>query len=112
MRLKPKHEGAVERRKDQRYGVQLPVLFNGDRGGSGTVLDLSVNGCLIASPTPVELGNYLCLWLYLPHDAVPILIEGAEVRWSAEEGFGVSFLTLQPHEQIRLFEYLNTIATT
>lgn len=102
----------MERRKDPRYEVQLPVLFNGDRGGSGTVVDLSVNGCLIASPTPVELGNYLCLWLYLPHDAAPILIEGAEVRWSAEEGFGVHFLTLQADEQIRLFEYLNTIATT
>ena len=102
----------MERRRDSRYEVQLPVLFNGDRGGSGTVLDLSVNGCLIASPAPVELGNYLCLWLYLPHDPAPVLIEGAEVRWSAEEGFGVCFLTLQPQEQLRLLAYLNVIATT
>jgi len=37
---------------------------------------------------------------------VPILIEGAEVRWSAEERFGVCFMTLQPQEQIRLSQYL------
>lgn len=99
-------------RQAPRVTVQLPVLFNGDRGGSGTIQDLSVNGCLIVSPTRVEPGDYLCLWLYLPHDASPIVIEGAEVRWSAEERFGVCFLTLQPQDQIRLFEYLNTIATT
>lgn len=95
-----------------RYAVQLPVLFNGDRGGLGTIQDLSVNGCLIVSPTQVQPGDYLCLWLYLPHDVSPIVIEGAEVRWSAEERFGVCFRTLQPEEQIRLFEYLNTKATT
>ena len=99
-------------RQVPRFTVQLPVLFNGDRGGLGTIQDLSVNGCLIVSDTPVEPGDYLCLWLYLPHDVSPIVIEGAEVRWSAEEQFGVCFLTLQPQEQSRLFEYLNTIATT
>jgi hypothetical protein len=87
-------------------------LFNGDREGSGTIQDLSVNGCLIVSPTPVEPGDSLSLWLSHPHELSPILIEGAEVRWSADERFGVCFLTLQPQEQIRLFEYLNTIATT
>ena len=99
-------------RQVPRYTVELPVLFNGDRGGAGIIQDLSVNGCLIVSDTRVEPGNYLCLWLYLPHDPSPIVIEGAEVRWSAEERFGVCFLTLQPPEQIRLFEYLNTVATT
>jgi len=105
-------EDAVERRKHPRYEVQLPVLFDGDRNGSGTINDLSVNGSLIVSPTQVKPGDHLSLWLYLPHEAVPILIQGAEVRWSAGERFGVCFLTLQPQEQIRLFEYLNTIATT
>ena len=100
------NENAAERRNYPRYEVQLPVLFNGDREGSGTIKDLSVNGSLIVSPTQVEPGDHLSLWLYLPHEAVPILIEGAEVRWSADERFGVSFLTLQPHEQIRLFQYL------
>ena len=95
----------MERRNIPRYGVHLPVLFNGDREGSGTVHDLSVNGCLIVSPTQVKHGDSLSLWLSLPHDAVPILIEGAEVRWSTEGRFGVCFMTLQPHEQIRLFQY-------
>ncbi|HET8579677.1 MAG TPA: PilZ domain-containing protein [Nitrospiraceae bacterium] len=99
-------------RQVPRFTVELAVLFNGDRGGSGIVQDLSVNGCLIVSDTPVEPGDYLCLWLYIPHDSSPVVIEGAEVRWSAEERFGVCFLTLQRDEQIRLFEYINTIATT
>jgi len=67
--------------------------------------DLSVNGCLIVSDTQVKPGANLSLWLSLPQDAVPILIEGAEVRWSTEGRFGVCFMTLQPHEQIRLFQY-------
>jgi len=100
------NKDAVERRQHPRHEVQLPVLFNGDREGSGTIQDLSVNGSLIVSPTQVETGDHLSLWLYLPQEAVPILIEGAEVRWSAGERFGVCFLTLQPHEQIRLFQYL------
>ena len=100
------NENAAERRNYPRYEVQLPVLFNGDREGSGTINDLSVNGSLIVSPTQVKPGDHLSLWLYLPQEAVPILIEGAEVRWSAGQRFGVCFLTLQPHEQIRLFQYL------
>ena len=96
----------MERRKDPRYPVQLPVMFNGDRGGSGTVLDLSVNGCLIVSSTQVRPGDSLSLWLSLPHDVVPILIEEAEVRWPAQERFGVCFQTLQPQEQLRLSQYL------
>ena len=106
MGYQPQLEGAVERRKLPRYEVQLPVLFNGDRKGAGTIQDLSVNGCLIVSPTKVKPGDHLSLWLSLQHNAVPILIEGAEVRWSAEERFGVCFMTLQPQEQIRLSQYL------
>ena len=96
----------MERRKDPRYEVQLPVLFNGDREGSGTMEDLSVNGCLIVSDTQVKPGANLSLWLSLPQDTVPILIEGAEVRWPEKERFGVCFQTLQPHEQLRLTHYL------
>ena len=96
----------MERRKDPRYEVQLPVLFNGDREGSGTIQDLSVNGCLIVSPTRVKNGDSLSLWLSLPHDAVPVLIEGAEVRWPEKERFGVCFQTLQPQQQLRLSHYL------
>jgi len=96
----------VERRNIPRYGVHLPVLFNGDREGAGTIQDLSVSGCLIASPTRVKPGDSLSLWLSLPHDAVPILIEGAEVRWPEKERFGVCFQTLQPQEQLRLSHYL------
>ena len=96
----------MERRGHPRYEVQLPVLFNGDREGSGTIQDLSVNGCLIVSPTRVKHGDSLSLWLSLPHDVVPILIEEAEVRWPAQERFGVCFQTLQPQEQLRLSQYL------
>ena len=96
----------MERRGLLRYVVQLPVLFNGDREGSGTVQDLSVNGCLIVSRTQVQHGDSLSLWLSLPHDAVPILIEAAEVRWPQKERFGVCFQTLLPHAQLRLTHYL------
>ena len=96
----------MERRGLPRYEVHLSVSFNGDREGSGTVQDLSVNGCLIVSPTQVKHGDSLSLWLSLPHDAVPILIEGAEVRWPEKERFGVHFQTLLPHAQLRLSHYL------
>ena len=96
----------MERRQVPRVTVQLPVSFNGDREGAGTIQDLSVSGCLIASPTRVEPGDDLSLWLSLPQEVAPILIKGAEVHWSGEERFGVCFPTLQPQEQIRLFEYL------
>lgn len=96
----------MERRKDPRYEVQLSVSFSGDRAGSGTIQDLSDSGCLIVSPTKVEPGAHLSLWLALPRDPVPVLIEGAEVRWSAGERFGLCFQTLQPPVQIRLSQYL------
>lgn len=103
---KPKHEGAMERRQHPRYEVQLPVSFDGDRKGSGTIHDLSVSGCLVISPTRVEQGDSLDLWLSLPQELAPILIKGAEVRWAADQRFGVCFPTLGPQEQLRLSEYL------
>ncbi|TLY24710.1 MAG: hypothetical protein E6K63_14635 [Nitrospirae bacterium] len=58
------------------------------------------------SRSKVKHGDSLSLWLSLPHDAVPILIEGAEVRWPEKERFGVCFQTLLPHAQLRLTHYL------
>ena len=69
----------------------------------GTVLDLSLFGCRISSPTPINTGMAFTLRLEVPGCEKPIQIERAEVRWVRGIECGISFysFTTNAYELLR-----------
>jgi len=101
-------ETRQEQRKFRRIPVELPCLFSakGPEEWSGTAVNLSREGCAIRSTTPVRKGNCLGVLIFPSANQTPMEVGVAPVRWSANEQFGVEFLTLTPRETTRLQDFL------
>ena len=62
----------MQERKHIRFAVQRPVTFRGDFvSGSGTILNISRQGCAIVSDTVAEADAYLQLDVQLLEDEDP-----------------------------------------
>lgn len=86
-----------------RVDTRLPVLFAGESFvGEGTVLNLSVPGCAITSKKVVRSGSYLELKVLLPDQTPPLSVGLARVRWCQGRYFGVEFIRMPGHDQVRL----------
>jgi len=96
----------MEDERQARREVQLTVSFIGDARGIGIVRNLSSGGCKIESEVQTKDTQLLVLRLSLPHEAVPVVIDVAGVRWSKSPTFGVQFLSVKEAEQQRLDRYL------
>jgi len=94
----------MEQRKNLRFNVQFRSSFSsiGMVGGEGTIMDLSVRGCRIESPTDVQPGASLRVVITAIEHEPPIQIQHALVRWSRARQFGVEFVTMAPEEWARL----------
>lgn len=77
-----------------------------DGGAYGTTVNLSREGCAIRSMTPVQKGDYLRVLLFPSANQTPIGVGVAPVRWSANEHFGVEFITLTSRVPTRLQDFL------
>ena len=97
-------------RKHIRFGVQLPVSFNGEQlSDHGTILNLSAEGCAITSDTVASAAVYLQLKMQLREREEPIQVELAAVRWSSASKFGVEFIKIRPEEGERLKKFVKTL---
>lgn len=78
------------RRAHERYRLHLSAEIRTDKGTITAVTrDLSVGGCCIEAPYPLEEGSQIRLSLFLVVDGIecadtPPLIVGASVQWTAE----------------------------
>lgn len=100
----------MERRKFPRFDIRLPVAFSGPGGAAeGVVVNLSREGCCIASDARPPAGTYLDLRLQLPDDASPLTIESAAVRWVTEQEFGLQFLYLKQVVHARLDIFVDAL---
>ncbi|OAI47249.1 hypothetical protein AYO43_04730 [Nitrospira sp. SCGC AG-212-E16] len=104
-------EAHKEARKFRRIPVDLLCLFSADgpHEWSGTVVNLSREGCAIRSTTPVQKDQYLHVLLFRSANQPPIEVGAAPVRWSANEHFGVEFITLTARDANRLQSLLTII---
>lgn len=85
-------------RKNQRFKESAPVYYRGyDSTGEGVVIDLSLNGSHIKGKMPVAEGMGLVLYVTLPGEPEPLVIEHAAVRWVKGLDFGVEF---KPHRLV------------
>jgi hypothetical protein len=63
-------------------------------------LDLSDKGCRLESPFRASAGMKVDLLIFLPEAAIPILIQGAIIRWAGTHGIGIQFQTVvSPHQE-------------
>ena len=94
----------MEQRKHLRFLVQFRRSFSSIAmvGGEGTVVDLSIRGCRIESPTDVQPGASLEVRIAAIEHEPPIQIQQALVRWSRGRQFGLEFETMVPEEWARL----------
>jgi c-di-GMP-binding flagellar brake protein YcgR len=77
-----------------------------DFEGEARVLDISSGGCCAESSIPVHVGMELRLSVFLTDQRWPIKIDGAVVRWVAEQRFGLEFFKLLPAVQDRIRQFI------
>lgn len=84
-------------RRVPRSGCTTAVRYFGpDYLGTGTVQDLSKQGCRVTGSWTVTPGTSIILHLQLPEDLGSewFWIDQAIVRWSEDKTFGIEFLSL------------------
>jgi c-di-GMP-binding flagellar brake protein YcgR len=103
----------MEGRKHSRFAVQLPVSFSGDRfSESGTILNISTEGCAITSVAGAGVGVYLQLTMQLREREEAIQIDLAAVRWVSASRFGVEFIKIHPEAEERLKRFVKALEST
>jgi len=103
------------RKRDKRQHVRVAVRLHShfsSKGqmmvGDGELRDLSVGGCRVTSPVAVSVGVMLECCIY-PQDAGnPFTVEGAMVRWSRPQEFGLAFTTVRPSVQRQIAQLCGT----
>lgn len=84
------------------------ILSCGARVGEGSVMDLTVPGCLLETALLLERGQGVQLRVYLdPHR--PIRIDLGIVRWAQDGKAGIEFIRMAETDQIRLRFYVGYI---
>ncbi len=103
----------MERRKHPRYQFQCEIRFPGKVGSvAGTVSDLSMGGCKVGIPTPVDTGTYLELRInIMAAPEFPLKVDQAVVRWAKEQEFGLEFIRMRPEEEERLLQVVSILET-
>jgi c-di-GMP-binding flagellar brake protein YcgR len=84
----------------------IPIQFQENTEGEGTLIDLSLGGCRLTSDVPLEIGEQYRLILQVSSDRRPIPVEAAVVRWTQDKTYGLKFTALQSDDESRLQELL------
>lgn len=97
----------IERREHLRIPVRLCLSFSGGKvRGEGTVLDLSLGGCIIESETHVRVDDIFYLEIALADDEAPIEV-AAMVRSVNARGIAFKFLR-KAQENKRLLTFIHS----
>jgi hypothetical protein len=92
----------IESRRHPRVPVRLRSHFS-SRGrevaGEGELRDLSPTGCRVRSFVAVLVGANLECCIFPQDAANPFIIDGATVRWTSPQEFGLAFTNVRPGVQ-------------
>jgi hypothetical protein len=77
--------------------------------GTGTILNISRQGCAITSDTVAEAEAYLQLNLQLLEEDDPVQVDLAAVRWSSAKRFGVEFIKIPQDVGERLRQFVKLL---
>ena len=95
-------QGSMVMRQHERVTIQGRSQFTSKSlkmRGEGQLRDLSPGGCRVTSSVPVSVGAELVCWIFPQNEVHPFTIEGATVRWSHAQEFGLAFTNVQPGVQ-------------
>jgi hypothetical protein len=106
----PYQPGGVERRKSPRYRCQLSAEIHIHGGPSfwGNLADLSLGGCYVEMPLPIETGTKLKMALWLGQDRV--WAEGEVAHRTPGFGVGVCFTQVEDADRERIGKFLDSLA--
>jgi hypothetical protein len=99
----------IDRREHLRIPVRLYLSFSGGKvRGEGTVLDLSMGGCIIKSETQVHTDDIFYLQLSLGEGELPLEV-AAMVRTVSARGIAFKFLrAAQENKRLLAFVQAHT----
>ena len=103
------HAGVMERRAHLRIPVRLFLSFSGGKvRGEGTVLDISMGGCIIESQAAVQVDDIFYLQIALEDKPAPLEV-AAMVRSVSSRGIAFKFLrSAQENKRLLAFVQANT----
>jgi hypothetical protein len=107
----PQHP--MDRREHLRIPVRLFLSFSGGKvRGEGTVMDLSMGGCIIKSETQVHVDDIFYLEIAIPDREPPIEV-AAMVRSVSARGIAFKFLRkAQENKRLLVFIQSNSGSTS
>lgn len=93
-----------DQRNEPRVPVQFHALVSGSAQseGTGTILNLSRNGCRLESQVLMLPGLSLELRIAVPGLKWALMIDGADVQWTDEDHAGLAFVRMRETERQRL----------
>jgi hypothetical protein len=101
----PSH--SIDRREHLRIPVKLCLSFSGGKvRGEGTVMDLSLGGCIIKSDTHVHLDDIFYLEIVIAEHEPPVEV-AAMVRSVSARGIAFKFLR-KAQENKRLLTFIQS----
>ncbi len=102
-----------DRREHLRIPVRLFLSFSGGKvRGEGTVMDLSLGGCIIKSDTQVHVDDIFYLEIAIAEDESPIEV-AAMVRSVSARGIAFKFLRkAQENKRLLAFIHSNSGSTS
>ena len=90
-------------RKHERISVDYASSFVGEYlRGKGVILDLSIGGCRVSSPSVVTTGDMFGVLIELPGHEQSLYITRTVVRWATAKEFGMEFILMDLHDRQRL----------
>lgn len=94
-------------RSHHRVPVQCPVYFsNTEVHGTGTLWNLSLDGCRVDGNMRLPVGAQFELLILLPGRRASIVVRSAQVAWTRGQEFGLRLLTVPPGDQRRLQQFV------
>ena len=101
-RLVMARRSPMVKRQHARVAIQCRSRFSSKSqrvAGLGQLRDLSPGGCRVTSSSVVPVGAELEFWIFPQNEVYPFTIEGATVRWSHAQEFGLAFTNVHPGVQ-------------
>lgn len=107
----PVRRSQMDKRRHARVKVQLRSQFSSKTrtvAGQGELRDLSPWGCRVTSPVGVPVGTELECCIFPQDEQNPFTVEGATVRWSRPQEFGLAFTNIRPGVQRQIEQLCRT----
>ncbi|HXC66545.1 MAG TPA: response regulator [Nitrospiraceae bacterium] len=98
---------STEQRKFPRVPVSFPVYFSDSMiAQSGTVVDISREGCRIRCPDAAPDLRYFQVEIHLAEPQGTLTVDLAVRRWSRDKELGIEFIRMEPEQQARLLSVI------